>query len=275
MTLYREVFDREGFVVLRGAVPAALCGDVVAAMDAQLGISADPASWYTRPRPFLDLVPMWGHPTQWAIRQVPALHEVWSELWGTNRLLVSLDRCRFSPPWREGEPDPQPVHFDHDPHDRDLRYIQGAVALTPTTEGQGGFRCVPGGHRHPERWPRAPVPAAFGDQWIAEASESEIVAVPMETGDVVLWSSRLPHSNSRNESNRPRYAFYLQMVPYSEPFAAEVAECWQSGACQHAWRDLPGHGHVEPWAPVPLTPRGRRLAGLDPSGDDPRREVAN
>lgn len=264
VTVDRDAFERDGFVVMPRAVPVPLCADLVGAIDSELGIDATTASWYARPRPFLDLVPMWGHPAQWAIRQLPNLHNAWSELWGTRHLLVSLDRCRFSPPWREGESDPQPVHWDHDPHDEKLHYVQGAVALTDTGAGHGGFRCAPGWHRRPERWPEAPTARAFGDEWIAAASESDIVSVPMGAGDVVLWSSRLPHSNSRNEGTRPRYAFYLQMVPYSEPFAAELAECWRSGLCQSAWNTLPGHEHAERWAPVPLTLLGRQLVGLDP-----------
>jgi ectoine hydroxylase-related dioxygenase (phytanoyl-CoA dioxygenase family) len=267
----RVAFDQDGFVVLSGAVPRALCADLVTAIDAELGINATSASWYARPRPFLDLVPLWGHPAQWAIRQVPLLHQAWSELWETSHLLVSLDRCRFSPPWREGEPEPQPLHWDHDPRDPELRYIQGAVALTDTGVGHGGFRCAPGWHRHPERWPAEPTASASGDAWIAAVAESDIVSVPMAAGDVVLWSSRLPHSNSRNEGTRPRYAFYLQMVPYSEPFAAELAACWQSGLCQRAWNTLPGHDHAERWAPVSLTALGRRLAGVDAWGTDTTR----
>jgi len=210
-------------VVLPGAVPASLCADLVGAIDERLGINASPDSWYSRPQPFLDIVAMWGHPTQWAIRQLPSLYQAWSELWGTHELLVSLDRCRFTPPWRDGEPTPQTVHWDHDPHDRELNYIQGAVALTDTPTGHGGFRCVPGWHRHPERWPQSATRFPSHNEWHASALDGDIISVPMNTGDVVLWSSRLPHSNSKNVSNAPRYAFYLQMLPHTATLAGELS----------------------------------------------------
>jgi hypothetical protein len=259
----RRTFDRDGFAVLPGAVPTGLCADLVEVINEYLGVDSNTDSWYSRPRPFLDLVPIWGHPSQWAIRQLPALHEAWSELWGTHNLLVSLDRCRFTPPWRDGEPMSQPIHWDHDPHDRELSYIQGVVALTDTGIGQGGFRCIPGWHRQPERWPGSSTPSTMGDEWLAAAPNDDIVSVPMKTGDVVLWSSRLPHSNSNNEGGEPRYAFYLQMVHHTEEFARELSECWETGACQGAWRELPGHQHLEPWAPAPLGDLGRKLVGLD------------
>jgi hypothetical protein len=87
--------------------------------------------------------------------------------------------------------------------------------------------------------------------------------VPMNMGDVVLWSSRLPHSNSKNVSNAPRYAFYVQMLPYTATLADELSHCWETGLCHEAWNDLPGHHHAEPWAPVPLSPLGRKLVGID------------
>ena len=261
--LDRVAFDRDGFVVLPGAVPVSTCADLVGAIDERLGINASPDSWYSRPQPFLDIVAMWGHPTQWAIRQLPSLYQAWSELWGTHELLVSLDRCRFTPPWRDGEPTPQTVHWDHDPHDRELNYIQGAVALTDTPTGHGGFRCVPGWHRHPERWPQSATRFPSHDEWHASASDGDVVSVPMNTGDVVLWSSRLPHSNSKNVSDLPRYAFYLQMLPYTTTLAGELSHCWETGLCHGAWNDLPGHQHAEPWAPVPLSPLGHKLVGID------------
>jgi hypothetical protein len=95
----------------------------------------------------------------------PALHMVWSALWGTPALLVTLDRCRFTPPWREGENPPLSLHWDHDPLDTSLRWIQGVVALRDSPAGAGGFRCVPtlyrtpswiGARTNPERLRRQP-----------------------------------------------------------------------------------------------------------------------
>jgi hypothetical protein len=72
------------------------------------GLDADrPETWYRDPPLAWDIVPMWGHQAQWDIRPHPALHRVWSALWGTSALLVTLDRCRFTPPWRDGQNPPR------------------------------------------------------------------------------------------------------------------------------------------------------------------------
>jgi len=255
-----EAYERDGYTKLSGAVPPELCHDLVATMDCFLGLGG-PETWYERPRPFLDFLPLWGHPSQWAIRQVPALRSAWSQLLGTDDLLVSLDRCRFSPPWRSTEPEPSPLHWDHDPRDPNLHYIQGVVALTDTPSGRGGFRCAPGWHRQDDRW--VTLPANKDGDWTTSVPEDEVVLVPMKQGDVVLWTSRLPHANSKNESDLPRYSFYVLMTPYNEALGAELSECWRTGICQKAWRSLPGHDHAESWAPVRLEDNGRRLVGLD------------
>jgi hypothetical protein len=49
----------------------------------------------------------------------------------------TVDRCRFTPPWREGRPPGLRIRWDHNLHDPKLRYIQGVVALGDTPSGAG------------------------------------------------------------------------------------------------------------------------------------------
>ena len=57
---------------------------------------------------------MWGHQAQCDIRQHPRLHTIWSALWDASALLVTLDRCRFTPS-RDGQNPPLSLHWDHNP----------------------------------------------------------------------------------------------------------------------------------------------------------------
>jgi hypothetical protein len=216
------------------------------------------------------MVPIWGHQTQWEIRQLPSLHRLWSTLWGRDELFVSLDMVRFTPPWRQGSPaKPLPIHWDHNPHDRSLRAFQGLVALRETAPGQGGFRCVPALYRDRTRWPTEPVERNGRSEWLPEVADEEIVEVPADKGDLVVWDSLLPHANSENASPRPRLAFYVQMFPVDkyEPYDVgrrERVERWESGHCEPVWAWRPGCDRAESWPPAKLTPLGRRLLGLDP-----------
>jgi hypothetical protein len=101
-----EAFPENGYAVVRGAVPAALCEALVVAIGEVSGLDAHrPETWYRDPPLAWDIVQVWGHQAQWDIRQHPALHRVGSALWGAPALLVTLDRYRFhTTVARHGEP---------------------------------------------------------------------------------------------------------------------------------------------------------------------------
>jgi Phytanoyl-CoA dioxygenase (PhyH) len=258
-----EAFRENGYAVVRGAVPGTLCEALIVAIGEVSGLDADrPETWYRDPPLAWDIVPVWGHQGQWDIRQHPALHRVWSALGGTPTLLVTLDRCRFTPPWRDTENPPLSLHWDHNPHDPTLRWIQGVVAPRDTPAGAGCFRCVPTLYRTPGAWMREPILEDGEPSWSPQVDGYEVVEVPAGQGDLIVWESRMPHANSRNTSDRPRLACYVSMNPGTPEERGVTAECARSGTCFPAWRAEPGHGHVERWAPPRLTELGQRLAGL-------------
>ena len=137
-------FREFGWVRVPGVVPASLCQRLVAVLEHELGVPVrDSSGWDAYGGEWGDLLPIWGHQAQWDIRQYPALHSVWAALWNTDALWVSLDSCRFTPPWRPGYAEPYGLHWDLNPWDSNVAMLQGVLALTDTAVGQGGFRCVP------------------------------------------------------------------------------------------------------------------------------------
>jgi ectoine hydroxylase-related dioxygenase (phytanoyl-CoA dioxygenase family) len=142
--------------------------------------------------------------------------------------------------------------------------LQGVVALTDTAADQGGFRCVPSLYRDREAWPGKPIVAAGGEEdWLADIKGRNIVHVPAQAGDLIVWDSRLAHGNSRNVSSRPRIAFYVLMGRPDERLRQAAVESWRTGRCVPWWRGRPGYDQIEPWPPAALTNLGRRLIGLD------------
>jgi hypothetical protein len=145
------------------------------------------------------------------------------------------------------------------------RMFQGVLALTDTAIDQGGFCCVPSLYRNPDAWPDRPIiDEAGAEEWLANTNGCEIVHVPAQAGDLVVWDSRLPHSNSKNLSAKPRIAFYVMMGPTDEGLRRTSVESWRSGRCVPWWRDRDGYDRIETWPPANLTELGRRLLGLDP-----------
>ena len=83
-------------------------------------------------------------------------------------------------------------------------------------------------------------------------------------GDLVIWSSALPHGSGINTSPKPRVAQYVGMdVEGGEDERAERVACWRDRRAPEWWRGWPGQLNPEPGGPARLTPLGRRLLGLD------------
>ena len=226
----------------------------------------DSSRWHEYGGEPRDFVPIWGHQAQWDIRQHSDLHRIWATLWGTERLGVSLDSCRFSPPWPPGFGEPFGIHWDHDPWNAERRMYQGVLSLTDAAADQGGFRCVPSLYHDRAAWPQAPLIDQDGDEnWLANTEGREIVHVAAQAGDLIVWDSRLPHGNSKNRSSKPRIASYVMMGPFPADGAFRQAQIdsWRTGRCVPWWRNRPGYDRIEPWPPARLIELGRRLLGLD------------
>jgi ectoine hydroxylase-related dioxygenase (phytanoyl-CoA dioxygenase family) len=210
-------------------------------------------------------VPLWGHQAVWDIRQHPALHAALSTAWETERLWVSIDTCSFTPPARAGLPDPLALHWDMDPRTTTVHMIQGVLALADTPADGGGFRCAPSWRNAPERWPDAWTQQPWGEEYLIDPAPEEIVQVPAEQGDLILWESSLPHGTVGNLSSKPRLALYVSMFPAGtgEEASQRVAD-FDAGRFPAHGRWKPGHDIADPGPTPTLTPLGQRLLGREP-----------
>jgi hypothetical protein len=257
-----------GFVVVRGAVPMDLIDALLSVICREFEIDLhDEGSWYGPPA----RLPLWGHQAQWDVRQHPDLHEAFAAAYGTERLWVSLDFPLYKPPHPSNASaehyDALPIHWDVDPRERHL--FQGMVFLTDSPEERGAFRCVPAlfsdvtgwFERHPDDGPDD-----------IDCEGHEVVRVPCQVGDLLIWDSRLPHGNGRNCDTSPRITQAVTMQPpgFWGESAADRIVLWRTGRPNPHYADEPGFDRVEPWPPASLTPLGRRLLGLDAWPSPPR-----
>lgn len=272
---WRSQLEERGYIVVPEVVPAENLRAVVADMWQHTGVDPhDRASWYRRDTiGHAGMVEMYHYQSMWNNRQHPQVHAVFSDLFGTEQLWVSLDRVNFKPP-----ADPQQampgdkgfIHWDVDIH----RYpaipfnVQGVLALTDTDATMGGFQCVPELYQNLAAWlaqrridgtPLSRQPDLTG---------YSITQVPLHAGDMVIWSTLLPHGNGQNVSDRPRLAQYITMFlarPDDEQARLGRINCWQ--------HNLPAPGKAFPGdtrkveeqrtAPATLTALGRKLLGVD------------
>ncbi|MDA0746287.1 MAG: phytanoyl-CoA dioxygenase family protein [bacterium] len=215
----RAFWEENGYVVVHNAVPQENLDAVVDLVWNFLGMDRDdPDDWYREPHRTGGMVEVYQHQALWNNRQHPRVHEVFSEIWGTEKLWVSMDRANMKPPARPDKPDwdhKGMVHWDMDTSVplAGLK-VQGVLYLTDTAENQGGFQCVPGFHRTFEEWVK--TQPEDRDPRRPNLEGLEVKAIPGKAGDLLIWHSLLPHGNGQNTSDLPRLAQYITMSPAQE-----------------------------------------------------------
>lgn len=272
-TNLRSRIEQDGYIVVPGVLPKENLQAVLDDLWRHTGADPnDPESWY---KPGLvaptGMVEMYHYQSMWNNRQHPRVHEVFSEVYGTPKLWVSLDRANLKPPADPRHPEHDHkgfIHWDTDTTKYpDIPFrVQGVLALTDTDESQGGFQCVPELYRDLSRWiarqpddrnPRKPDLTGY-----------TITRVAMQAGDLVIWSTLMPHGNGHNTSNRPRLAQYLTMAPAqedNEEYRQARIRCWEERRPPpgKAFPGDPRQIEERTGQPAHLTPLGRKLLGLD------------
>ena len=208
-----QFWQENGYVVVPGVVPQPLLDAVVETIEAFLGKDlADPADWYKAPMYPGGIINMHSQQALWDTRQHPRLHEAFSQVWGTEKLAVSVDRANMNPPSSAEWDNEGTIHWDMDSTVRPLPFnVQGVLCLSDTEADQGGFCCVPGFHRRLEEWAR--TQPADRPPSTPDTTGMEIRHIPAKAGDLIVWHRSLPHGNSRNRTGTPRLCQYITMGP--------------------------------------------------------------
>jgi len=270
-------FRRNGYVIVHDAAPQENLEAAIDAIWEFLGMDRnDPSDWYREPLRPNGMLEMYQHQALWDNRQSPRIYQAFSELLGTHRLWVSIDRACMKPPRHPAHPEYDHkgfIHWDMDTTKPPQRLgLQGVLCLADTDRDQGGFQCVPRLFREFDSWvktqpadrnPSAPDLVGF-----------DVEPIPAKAGDLIIWNRMLAHGNGHNVSNRPRLAQYIAMFE-AEPETAG-SEGWGGGRETRIreWRERLSPDAA--WAPgdprgwerthgktAELTPLGRKLLGLD------------
>jgi len=159
------------------------------------------------------------------------------------------------------------IHWDYDPETKPQN-VQGVLALADQTdENMGGFQCIPELYRTYETWKL--TQPGDRDHFKPDVTGFEIVKVPMEAGDLLIFNSTQPHGIRANRSgNKVRMAQYISMMPAEEE-NRQLRE-WRISS----WKERKApEGYAFPGDPrkweqtkyeaAVLSPLGRKLLGLD------------
>ncbi|KAK7504842.1 hypothetical protein BaRGS_00003870 [Batillaria attramentaria] len=229
--------------------------------------------------------------------------DVFAQVWGTSRLLTSVDAIAIGRPPESGvEPfcseDTRWLHIDQTPRRQGLHSYQGAVYLEHAEEDDWTLEVLEGSHNqfaqfwndHPNEYKESLETGEYLRlkpehlQWFMDKGcKSRRVSVPK--GGLVLWDSRQVHANAnpvkgRKHPDRWRWMVILCMGPAnwaSEEDLKRKREAYDNMILTHHW---PSQGvrlfpiDTEPNTPEkhPLTEmpeiartlEARRLAGVEP-----------
>ncbi|AKA34846.1 phytanoyl-CoA dioxygenase family protein [Flagellimonas lutaonensis] len=236
----------------------------------------DPSTWYTAPRAEMQMkeligtgmVEVYNHQLLWNNRQTQRIYDAFVDIWGTEKLWVTIDRANLNFPNRPGFEQKGFIHWDYDPETKPQN-VQGVLALADQLdENMGGFQCIPWLYRNYDKWKQTQPKDRDHFQPDISGLEDKIVKVSLEAGDLLIFNSLQPHGIRPNKSkNKVRIAQYISMMPAEED--NEELRKWRI----HSWKNrVAPEGYAFPGDPrnwerdryetAKLSPLGEKLLGL-------------
>ncbi|MCM4150518.1 phytanoyl-CoA dioxygenase [Arenibacter sp. N53] len=236
----------------------------------------NPNSWYTPPRAEMQMkeltgtgmVEVYNHQYLWNNRQQEKIYDAFVDIWGTEKLWVTIDRANLNFPIRPGFEQKGFIHWDYDPETRPQN-VQGVLALADQTdENMGGFQCIPWLYRNYDSW-KLDQPEDR-DRFKPDVSDlqDKIVKVKMETGDLLIFNSTQPHGIRPNHSkNKVRIAQYISMMPAEEdnvPLKTWRINSWKNRLAPegYAFPGDPRNWEQTKYKSAKLNDLGKKLLGL-------------
>lgn len=237
----------------------------------------NPETWYTAPRAEMQMkelagtgmVEVYNNQHLWNNRQMQRVHDAFADIWGTEKLWVTIDRANLNFPLREGFQYKAFIHWDYDPETKPQN-VQGVLALADQTdENMGGFQCIPELFRTYDTWKLTQPEDRNRFQPDTTGFENDFHKVKMEAGDLLIFNSSQPHGiRSNNSKDKVRMAQYISMMPAEED--NEALKNWRV----NSWKNrIAPEGYAFPGDPrnweqtkyetAELNELGKKLLGLE------------
>lgn len=271
-----QFWTHNGYIVIKNAIPkeqAKATADFLWEFEEK--DPNDENTWYAPPRAEIQMkeltnsgmVEVYNTQPLWNNRQSPRIYDAFVDIWGTEKLWVTIDRANLNFPAKPDFVFKGFIHWDYDPETKPQN-VQGVLALADQTdENMGGFQCIPELFRTYDEWKL--TQPADRDYFKPDISGFNLTKVKMEAGDLLIFNSLLPHGIRPNLSgHKVRIAQYISMMPAEED--NEALKQWRITS----WRDRRSpEGYAFPGDPrnweqtkyqtAELTALGKRLLGLE------------
>ncbi len=265
-----------GYVVVKQAVSiqqAKKTGDFLWEFEDK--VQDDVSTWYSKERAEAEMkvlvgtgmIEVYNHQYLWENRQTQRVYDAFTDIWGTEKLWVTIDRANLNFPIKPGFEYKAFIHWDYDPETRPQN-VQGVLALGDNTDpNMGGFQCIPELYRTYDTWKLTQPADRDHFKPDIRGLEDKIEKVPLELGDLLIFNCTQPHGIRPNRSNKVRMAQYISMMPAEEE--NEAIRKWRV----NSWRNrVAPEGHAFPGDPrnweqtkyktAELNELGEKLLGL-------------
>ncbi|KAH3680267.1 hypothetical protein WICMUC_000449 [Wickerhamomyces mucosus] len=286
---WRDDLLREGYVVIKGAIPKTKAESYqkdifnwLESFGTELNIQ-DKSTWKKENLPAASKISSFTKfslPHEkffWNIRQEKGFRDAFAKFWGTDELLVSFDSINVAFPGLKDEENitsrPWP-HVDQSPYRNGLACIQGIAALSDAGPKDGSLIVYKNSHKYTEQFFREALDeeswsprdnVAFTSEqleWFEKKPDVQKLKVLVEPGDLILWDSRTIHYGAQPEadSDTIRTVAYISYSPAN--FATEESLAKKKEVFEK-W------GGTSHWAHDNINPRLERV--YLPNGElDPR-----
>ena len=270
-------WKHNGYVVIKNAVSKEQAAETARFLwEFEEKDPNDPKTWYAAPRAEMEMkelvgtgmVEAYNNQHLWNNRQEQRVYDAFVDIWGTEKLWVTIDRANLNFPIRPGHEYKGFIHWDYDPETKPQN-VQGVLALADQTDkNMGGFQCIPWLFRNYDSWKLTQPEDRNRFQPDVTGLDDKIEKVPLEAGDLLIFNSSEPHGIRPNHSkDKVRIAQYISMMPAQED--DEALKNWRITS----WRDrVAPEGYAFPGDPrnweqtkydtAQLSPLGEKLLGL-------------
>ncbi len=266
-----------GYVVVKNAVPREQALATASFLwEFEEKNPNDPGTWYTPPRAEMKMkeltgtgmVEVYNHQHLWNNRQMERVYDAFVDIWGTEKLWVTIDRANLNFPMRPGHEYKAFIHWDYDPETRPQQ-VQGVLALADQAdENMGGFQCIPWLFKNYDTWKLTQPDDRDHFKPDTTGLENEIVKVPLQAGDLLIFNSSEPHGIRANRSeDKVRIAQYISMMPAqedNEPLKEWRVNSWKNRIAPegYAFPGDPRNWEQTKYGTAVLTELGEKLLGL-------------
>jgi hypothetical protein len=265
-----------GYIVIKNAVPreqVRATADFLWEFEEKDPNNAE--TWYAPARAEMQMkeltntgmVEVYNNQHLWNNRQMPKVYDAFVDIWGTEKLWVTIDRANLNFPIKPGFEYKGFIHWDYDPETKPQN-VQGVLALADQDdEEMGGFQCIPELYRTYDTWKL--TQPEDRDHFKPDTTGFEIVKVKMNAGDLLIFNSLEPHGIRPNRSgNKVRIAQYISMMPAeydNEPLRQWRIVSWKDRIAPegYAFPGDPRNWEKTKYGTATLSDLGKKLLGLE------------